>query len=277
MMKYILALATTALLVGCQSNENKPLPETPTSTTLEIAEWNVEFNQAQVVGSTLVYDESTNTYYSNNTNWTKSRFLPASTFKIPNSMVALETGVIESDTTVIPWNGKKHRFKVWEQDLTLKEAFHYSCVPCYQSIARKVGLTRMKEQLAKLNFGQMEVSDSTLDLFWLEGNSSINSYEQIDFLKRFNHSELPITNKTESTMKDLMIITQNDSITLRGKTGWSNQGGINNGWFVGYVERDNKTYYFATNIEPLNTLPLKEFAALRKTLTYSVLEQVYSK
>lgn len=272
-MKYFLAILASIGLVGCQQPEKKVEPKAPIS--VQLPQLNLELNEASVKGTLLIYNANKDTYYSNNFKWANTGFLPASTFKIPNSMVALETGVISNDSTIIPWNGEKHRFKVWEQDLTLRNAFHYSCVPCYQDIARRVGLKRMQNQLNKLNFGEMVVSDSTLDQFWLEGESRITAYEQIDFLKRFQNSELPISKHTETVMKKMMIITENDSIVLRGKTGWSNQNNINNGWFVGYVERQNNIYYFATNIQPINGLEINEFAKLRKTLTYKTLESLY--
>lgn len=272
-MRYFLSTLALSWLVGCQQPEIQQKPKEAIS--VQLPQLNLDLNEANVKGTLLIYNVNKNTYYSNNFKWANSGFLPASTFKIANSMVALETGVMSNDSTLIPWNGEKHRFKVWEQDLILRNAFHYSCVPCYQDIARRVGLTRMQNQLNKLNFGEMVVSDSTLDQFWLQGDSRITAFEQIDFLKRFQNSELPITKHTESVMKRMMVITENDSIVLRGKTGWSNENNINNGWFVGYVERQNNIYYFATNIQPINGLELKEFAKLRKSLTYKTLENLY--
>lgn len=268
-------LAITTLLLSCkESHNNKTQPK---ETKIELTDFKEKLEKASVKGTILIYDNNQKTYYSNDFKWAQSGFLPASTFKIPNSIIALETGVISTDSTIIPWNGEKHRFKIWEQDLTLKQAFHYSCVPCYQSIARQVGLKQMQNQLSGLNFGQMVVSDSNLDMFWLEGQSRITPFDQIDFLKRFQSSNLPISEQTELVMKSLMIITENDSIVLRGKTGWSNENQINNGWFVGYIERKDNIYYFATNIEPINGLELKTFAETRKTITYNALNSIFSK
>ena len=91
----------------------------------------------------------------------------------------------------------ERRLKVWEQDLTFKQAFHYSCVPCYQEVARKIGATRMNVWLNKLDYGQMHVDTTNIDVFWLEGDSQINQYQQIDFLKRLYRSELLISHRTE--------------------------------------------------------------------------------
>ena len=122
-----------------------------------VTEFQAFIDSADVTGSILLYDLNNDTYYSNDFNWTRKGYLPASTFKIPNSMIALETGVVENDSTLFEWIGYERRLKFWEQDLTFKKAFHYSCVPCYQEVARKIGATRMNAWLNKLDYGQMHV------------------------------------------------------------------------------------------------------------------------
>lgn len=137
-----------------------------------------------LTGTILVYDPQEKTFYSNDFQKAEKGYLPASTFKIPNSIIALETNVMGSDTTVIKWDGKKRDFKDWERDLTLREAFQASCVPCYQEIALKIGTERMTSYLQKLNYNNMVVNNSTLDHFWLRGDSQISPYEQIFFFRK---------------------------------------------------------------------------------------------
>ena len=281
-LRLITCIILAVILKSCSnttsSDQDLKSPTTKAEPTYnEVDSFKTLINKAQVTGSILIFDVDRNTYFSNNFHWAKSGFLPASTYKIPNSIIALETGIMHSDSTMILWDGEKKRFKVWEQDLTLRDAFHYSCVPCYQDIARKVGVQPMNEYVDKLEYGKMDIDSTNLDLFWLRGNSKITQFEQIDFLKRFNTSQLPITNRTEHIMKDMMIITENDSMTIRGKTGWSNENSINNGWFVGYIERNKTLYYFATNIQPKPEVSLQTFAELRRTLTYEALEYIYNK
>lgn len=227
---------------------------------------------AKVQGAILVYDFEKEVYYSNDFEWTKKGNLPASTFKIPNSIIALETGVVENDSTLFEWDGEERMLKRWEQDLTLKEAFHYSCVPCYQEIARKIGVGKMNAYLDKLDFGSMQVDSSNLDVFWLEGDSKINQFQQIDFLKRFYQAELPIAERTELIMKRMMVVEENQAYKLSGKTGWSIRNGNNRGWFVGYVEVKNNVYFFATNIAPKEGFDMKKFPMIRKEITYKALK-----
>jgi len=124
-------------------------------------------------GAILLYDLEADTYYSNDFGESKKGQLPASTFKITNSIIALETAVVENDSSLFRWNGEDRMLEVWEQDLTLRKAFHYSCVPCYQEIARKIGATRMNRYLDTLNYGTVEVDSTNIDRFWLQGEYRI--------------------------------------------------------------------------------------------------------
>jgi beta-lactamase class D len=202
-----------------------------------------------VSGSVLIYNPETKSYYSNNFDWAKTACSPASTFKIPNSIIALETGVLENESSIFKWDGEPRRWEKWEKDLTLKEAFQASCVPCYQEVARKVGVERMRKMLDKMNYPGMVFDSTSIDNFWLEGASEITQFEQIDFLERLYFSKLPISKRTETIMKDIMVFETAENYVLSGKSGWTFRGEMNVGWLVGYLETNNKVYFFATNIE----------------------------
>lgn len=237
-------------------------------------EFQAIIDSENVEGSILIYDLGSDTYYSNNFEWAQKGNLPASTFKIANSIIALETNVVENDSTLFNWNGEKRRLSIWDQDLIFKDAFHLSCVPCYQEVARNIGAKRMNEYLEKLNYGNMKVDSTNIDIFWLTGESQINQFQQIDFLKRFYQSKLPISERTEMIMKRMMVIENSDEYILSGKTGWSIRNENNNGWFVGYIESRNNIYFFATNIEPDKQFNMNMFAMIRKDITYNALKEM---
>jgi len=270
-LHYIIPLL---LLVACgQENSHSHQAEEDTEAKRHvIPAFQTMIDSALVQGAVLLYDQNANTYYSNDYAWSEQGRLPASTYKIPNSIIALETGVVADDSTLFEWNGEPRRLKIWEQDLIFRDAFHFSCVPCYQQIARSVGPERMNAYLSKLNYGHMDVDSANIDLFWLEGESHINQFEQIDFLNRFYRSELAISKRTEHIMKRLMVIEKTDQYTLSGKTGWSIRNGNNNGWFVGFVETENNTVFFATNVSPRDEFDMSKFSAVRKQLTYAALK-----
>ncbi len=261
-----------ALFINCKKKEAKKnnIAEIYTNTpSLQII-----LDNAQLNGSILIYDIEKNIYYSNDFEWAKTGRLPASTFKIPNTIIGLETGVIANDSTKFKWDGINRSVQNWNQDLVLKNAFHYSCVPCYQKIARKIGSTRMKNYLQKLNYDKMVVNSTNIDLFWLEGDSKINQFQQIDFLKRFTNSKLPITKRTHTIMKNILVIDSTKNYTISGKTGWSIRNNANNGWFVGYIKKKDKMYYFATNITPKPTFNMGLFPSIRKIITYNALKEL---
>lgn len=225
-------------------------------------------NSYDLTGSILIYNPQQKDYYSNDFEWANRGFLPASTFKIPNAIIALETSIIKSDTSILRWDGKQRDFDSWERDLTLREAFQASCVPCFQEIARKIGTTQMKTYLNKLHYNNMDVTAENIDSFWLKGNSRISSFEQINFLERFILKKLPILNSTRESMLKIFTIEENNIYKLSGKTGWSYNEKDNNGWFVGFLEKDNKIYYFALNAIPKDPNNMEKFTEGRKQAIY---------
>ena len=275
-MKKIYILSIVILVFSCTNKKtNSDKIQSPEiEREIVVSEFQTLIDSADVKGSILIYDLKDDKYYSNNFNWAKKGYLPASTYKITNSIIALETGVVQSDSTLFKWNGEERRLKIWEQDMIFKDAFHYSCVPCYQEVARKIGVNRMNKYLDKFDYGKMKVDSTNIDLFWLEGESQINQYQQIEFLKRFYNSELPISQRTETIMKRMIVIEEDETYKLSGKTGWSIRDGNNNGWFVGFVEIKENTYFFATNIEPNQNFNMDLFPMIRKELTFKALKQL---
>lgn len=266
MMKICKLILIFTLFISC--SKKKISKETTLSQFQEIIDSN------DVKGSILVYDLSTNRYYSNDFKWSKIGKLPASTFKIANSIIALETEVVKNDSTLFKWNGEQRRLRSWEQDLIFRDAFHFSCVPCYQDVARKIGAKEMNKYLDEFEYGSMKVDSTNIDIFWLEGESKINQFQQIDFLKRLYTSKLPISERTEKIIKRMMVIEDNNSYKLSGKTGWSIRNGKNNGWFVGYLESRNGIYFFATNINPKEKFDMFLFPLIRKDITHKALKQI---
>jgi beta-lactamase class D len=265
-IKTFLFVFTAIFFFSCQTKtKNKTEISLPKNTI--VSEFQKIIDSSGVNGSILIFDFENNEFFSNDFKLAKTGHLPASTFKIPNSIIALETNVVVDDSTLFLWDGKQRRLSIWDKDMIFKEAFQISCVPCYQEIARKIGVKRMSEYLSKFDYGNMFVDSSNIDLFWLEGKSTINSFQQIEFLRKFYFSELSISVRTENIMKKIMLKDSTQNYILRGKTGWSVRQGNNNGWFVGYIEKQNKVYFFATNVEPESNFDMEKFAVVRIDLT----------
>lgn len=176
--------------------------------------------------------------------------LPASTFKIPNTIIALENGIVTDAETVLPWDGKEYAVRDWNQDLTLRAAIRVSCVPCFQELARRIGEERMREWVARLDFGNRDTAGG-IDRFWLTGALRITAVEELDFLSRLDQGKLPIQSFTRDAVIDMLTVDVGDDYVLRGKTGLlgppDNPERI--GWFVGWVEKGNRRVYFATLLD----------------------------
>ncbi|SNR53021.1 beta-lactamase class D [Maribacter sedimenticola] len=257
------------LFISCKENKrtNTLNKEQSVNKNIIKPEFQSIIDSSEVKGSILIYDLNKDIYYSNDFEWSNNGNLPASTFKIANSIIGLETGVIENDSVIFKWDGEKKWLKNWEQDLILRDAFQFSCVHCYQEVARKIGSKRMNDYVSKLNYGNLEIDSTNIDKFWLEGESRISQMQQIDFLKRFYNFELPISKRTERIMRNIMLIEETDQYKLSGKSGLSNNNGEYNGWFVGCIELKNNTYLFATNLEPKNEFDFDSFIKKRLDLT----------
>jgi beta-lactamase class D len=275
-LKTIYFISCLIVILSCTSanNNNKNTEKDIDRSEYLRQDFQQILDSANVIGSVLVFDPQSKIAYSNDFKRCDKGYLPASTFKIPNSIIALETGVVENDSTLFKWNGEKRRLPVWEQDLIFRDAFQFSCVPCYQEIARKIGVKRMNEYLLKLNYGNMVVDSGNLDRFWLEGESSISMNQQLNFLNRFYETKLPISKRTYEIMKRLLLIESNDSWKFSGKTGWAIRKGNNVGWFTGYLETRGKVYFVVTNIEPKEAFDLDLFPVIRTQISLGALRKL---
>ncbi|MFT5885714.1 MAG: beta-lactamase class D [Arcticibacterium sp.] len=165
------------------------------------------------------------------------------------------------------WDGEPKFLKSWEQDMNFYQAYQRSCVPYYQEIARKTGVEKMKATLSKIGYPGMVFNSKNIDQFWLEGDSKISQFEQIDFLRRLADKELPLSEKTYGIMRHIMLLKETEDYKLYGKTGWAVNGGDNIGWFVGYAVTKENTYFMATNIEPIDHFDMSQFGKIRLEVT----------
>jgi beta-lactamase class D len=175
-----------------------------------------------------------------------SAFLPASTFKIPNAAIALETGAVSGTEEAFPWDGTEHPFGGWNRDHTLRTAMPASAVPVFQEIARRIGEARMGEWLARLDYGNADVGGG-IDQFWLRGDLRISAREQADFLARFVAGETPFSARTRADVADILVNERGEEWTLYAKTGWAFE--VQLGWWAGWTEHRGETYVFAMNMQ----------------------------
>ncbi|HSD85499.1 MAG TPA: class D beta-lactamase [Anaerolineae bacterium] len=248
-----ISLSMAIWLIGCTAAA--PLPDrsaaTPTAAataaTSEIKpELEKYFDGAP--GTFVLYDLNRNQYLRYNPERSAERFLPASTFKILNSLISLETGVIPDENTVINWDGTAYAVPAWNQDHTLRSAIKDSVVWYYQELARRVGAERMQKYVDAAGYGNRDITGN-IDSFWLDGALRISADEQVHFLKRLYQNNLPFSPRTLDIVKDILILDKTPVSRLSGKTGTQLRVKPSINWFVGYVEKDGNAYIFATNLE----------------------------
>lgn len=279
-MKAYYILPFLLMLYSCSPPAKEPtVQEVHTETENELVVRELEFAQrlldsAHVTGCVLVFDETTHSYSASNLEKTDSSFLPASTFKIPHSIIQLESGNVKNLASVLKWNGEPRNFPFWEKDLSFKEAYQVSCLPCYQELAQQIGYKALAQGLGPLKYGHIVFDSSDFHRFWVRGASRISPSQQINFLKRLHHRELPIEDRTYGLMRRLMVLDSTEQYVLRGKTGWAISGGRNIGWFVGYIEHWEEVSYFATNIQATEATRMDHFGRLRIAITRAVLAKM---
>lgn len=227
------------------------------------------FEQAGVHGTFALLDVTAGTTTVVDRARAERQMVPASSFKIPHALVALETGAVKDEKEVIPYGGKPQPFPEWEKDMTLGEAIAASNAAVFQTIARRVGLKREKQWLNRLGYGNRQVG-TVVDQFWLLGPLKISAAEQTRFLSRFARQQLPASKRNQLLVKSMLKIEEKDGYALYAKSGWANAPGPGVGWWVGWVERGGRLHTFALNLD----ITKSEDAAKRATVARELLKRL---
>lgn len=214
------------------------------------------FEENKVKGCFALMDNGTGKFTVYNlSRYRDSSYLPASTFKIINSLIGLQTGKIVNDSMVIKWDGIKRKVDAWNKDLTMYEAFRVSAVPYYQEVARRIGKDTMQFWLDSLGYGaktekENVVIKSKIDTFWLDNSIKITPDQQLGVVKKLYFDQLPFFKSYQETVKRAMLFENNTNYKLGYKTGWGQiPDGNQLGWITGWVEENNHPYFFVLNIE----------------------------
>ena len=218
------------------------------------------------------------------------RTLPASTFKVPHALIALDTGVV-TDDTVMKWDGKKKDFRAWERDHTLQSAIRSSVVWFFQRAATSIGRERELAHLRAFGYGSQTFSRE-VDQFWLNGDLLISPREQTAFLTRMFSYNLPIDRRHIDTVKAAMTMPPGKLLNASGthafqlvwpagtiarlKTGNGGVGGERASWLVGEIYSAGREYVFASRVRSTRTLDTTAGADLALRVLNSVAPQTGS-
>ena len=236
------------------------------------------FQECNLAGSITLYDYNAKKWISSDLADSNHPTLPASTFKIINTLIALETQVIADENETIPWPGSTDTVKYGYRpeiyhDMSMKDAFQASAGWAYVELAKKIGKDQYRNYLSACHYGNVDLSIADDD-FWNFGNFTISPANQIKILVGVYEETLPFRKESFEILKRIMIEEQSEDYTLRAKTGWTRDGGKDTGWWVGYVERDDNVYFFATRLVKDRATINPNFRRCRKEITKAVLKQL---
>jgi len=228
-------------------------------------------------GSITIFDYRQGKWITNDSVDSRVETVPASTFKVINLLIALETGVITDELDTVGWIGTidttlyGYRPTTYK-DMTVKEAFEVSAGWVFMELAKKVGRQRYLRYLNEIGYGNAAVSDAAD--FWNFGPLKISPRNQVELLVKAYEGKLPFSRHTLDILKRVMVTEQTDNYTIRSKTGWGNQDGKDIGWWVGYLERADNVYFFATRITKDRNTPNGNFMKCRIEITKELLRQL---
>ena len=249
MRNYLYLLLFPLLFAACESDpQTSETPvESAEKTIIEKAEWGKYFDGYGVHGCFLLYDLKAGEWKAYNPDRIDSAYIPASSFKVFNTMIVLDAGVIADTETKLPWDGYERWAKSWNQDLNLRQAMQYSAAWFYQELVDSMGTETFQHYLDTLNYGNRELGGPAR-LSWLVGGLRITAREQVELLTKLYHNDLPFSQRSMDIVREIIPQENGDDYIFRYKTGWAGMSEPEIGWLIGWVEKGEDTYLFAMNI-----------------------------
>lgn len=226
-------------------------------TAVERADWGEFFRQFKAEGTIVICDErpASKGCMAFNSERAGKRYSPASTFKIPHALFALDSRVVHDEFEIIKWDGTRRSVPSWNQDQDLRSSMRHSVVWVFERFAEVIGESKEREYLGRIQYGNQDPTGKSP--FWVEGNLKVSAHEQIGFLRQLYRNKLPFDVADQRLVKEVILVEAGPDWILRGKTGWS--GAV--AWWVGWVEHPDGPVFFALNIDTpgrLEDLPKRE-------------------
>lgn len=236
------------------------------------------FRDCNTEGSIVIYDKFEQKWIISDTTEIYSSTLPASTFKIINLLVALETKTIKDENEIVKWVDRTDTVKYGYRpeiyhDMTVKEAFEVSAGWVFVELAKKIGKENYRKYLKASGYGNGDLSQTDAD-FWNFGAFGISPINQVVLLRNLYNNTLPFSKKNMATVKKVMINEENKNYILRAKTGWTRDKGLNTGWWIGYIEKGENAYFFATRLIQDRKNNRADFGNCRKEITKKIITEI---
>ena len=250
---YLICIFVSTIIIGCipilsvyASDQTGDHFDT---TEKNITQLNLSSNFGDYTGSFVLYDQSADKWNIYNMEHASTRVSPNSTYKIYDALLGLESGIITPEHSTFTWNGEPYPFNSWEADQDLTSAIHNSVNWYFQAIDSQAGFEAVRTFLQTINYGNQNTG-TNLNLYWTDFSLKISPIEQVELLQDFYQNNFHFDSKNIQAVKKALLLSTTSSGSLYGKTGTGRVNGKDvNGWFIGYIETANNTYYFATNIQ----------------------------
>ncbi len=261
-------LLGTAPILSIQAAENNRYYFSETDRNITYVDLSDVFEDYN--GSFVLYDAAEDSWLIYNKEYATTRIPPASTFKIYSALFGLESGIITPEHSSISWNGQNYKNDLWNADQTLDSAMQNSVTWYFQALDRQTSLSSIKEYVQEIGYGNRRI-EGDISSYWINSSLKISPVEQVQMLQKLYYNQLGFSPENIKSVKDAIRLYSTDNGTLSGKTGTEGMNGKNtSGWFIGYIEKDNHTYFFASNIQS-EKLASGPFAA---ELTLSILSDL---
>lgn len=200
-------------------------------------------------GSFVLYDAKEDAWQIYDQDFAATRIAPASTFKIYSALFGLEAGSITPEQSRISWNGQNYSYDSWNADQTLASAMQNSVTWYFQTLDQQTGWSSIQQYIQKIGYGNRRM-EGDLSSYWMDSTLKISPIEQVELLTKLYNNELGFSEANLKAVKDAILLSATDNGSLSGKTGTIAINGENRcGWFIGYIEKNDRTYFFATNIQ----------------------------
>lgn len=200
-------------------------------------------------GSFVLYDLNNDAWIIYDMDHATLRTAPNSTYKIYDALFGLEEGIITPKDSFMAWNGANYPFEAWNADQDLYSAMQSSVNWYFQEIDGQLGTSALRSYIKEIGYGNENIN-SDLSSYWMQSELKISPVEQVELLTDLYNNDFGFTQENVNAVKDSICLFSSENESFYGKTG---TGRINdndiNGWFIGYIENADSTYFFATNIQ----------------------------
>ncbi len=275
---FILILAGFSITAAATIKSACIIDSENTDSLLLVTDLKHYFDACNAQGCMVVFDNNQMKWITTDTILMNKEMLPASTFKIINLLIALETGVIADENEIVKWPGSIDTVKYGyrpdiSHDMTVKEAFVVSAGWVFIELAKKIGRENYRHYLQVCKYGNQNLTEPGFD-FWNFGEFGISPVNQVGFIRNLYEGKLPFSTRNMEIVKRVMKTEQTQKYTISAKTGWTREGGINTGWWVGYVETKQGVWFFATLLLQDRKLNNPDFGSCRKKITKSIFREL---